>query len=158
MKSSSLIFGSILLLATASIAYAKTDWQKSLDKGYHELAVGNTENAIAIFSSKVKSHPDSAACHTALGRAYKRLGKLDEAKSEFKQATQLEPTYPEGFYELGVLQEFDKNWTDAVSAFQRYLVLRPEAGERRALEDRIHFCQSNIQAQYIGLLRRDQKV
>ena len=37
---------------------AKTDWDKSLAKGYHELAVGNTENAISIFTSKVKGHPD----------------------------------------------------------------------------------------------------
>ncbi len=123
---------------------ANTDWQKTLAKGYHELAVGNTENAISIFSSKVKNHPESAACHTALGRAYKRMGRMDDAKAEFRQATQIDPSYAEGFYELGVLQEFDNNWVAATNAFERYLVLKPDASERRALEDRIVFCKSHI--------------
>ena len=130
------------LLIVNQPTIAKSDWDKKLAKGYHELAVGNTENAIVIFSSKVKSNSQSAACHTALGRAYKRKGKLDEAKSEFKQATQLEPTYPDGFYELGIIQESDGNYANAVSAFERYLVLKPDASERRALEGRISYCKS----------------
>ena len=64
------IFVAVLFLLLPSNCYADTDWQKSLAKGYHELAVGNAQNAISIFSGKVKGHPDSAACHTALGRAY----------------------------------------------------------------------------------------
>jgi Flp pilus assembly protein TadD len=144
MKISSVVFSAISLLLVSSACYAQTDWQKALAKGYHELAVGNTENAIAIFSSKVKGHSDSAACHTALGRAYKRMGRMDDAKTEFRQATQLEPDYPDGFYELGVIEEFDNNWSSAASAFERYLVLKPDASERRALEDRVAFCKGHI--------------
>lgn len=146
MKLFSLALSVVLCLWGTSISFAKTDWEKTLAKGYQELSVGNTENAITIFSIKVKGHPDSAACRTALGRAYKRKGRIDDAKAEFKQATQLEPTYPDGFYELGVVQESDKNWADAASAFEHYLVLKPDASERRALEDRIIFCRNEIQS------------
>jgi tetratricopeptide (TPR) repeat protein len=119
------------------------DWQKTLEKGNHELAVGNTENAVAIFSSKVKKYPTSAACHTALGRAYKRLGKISEAKSEFHDATQLDPAYADGFYEFGVVQESDQNWADAASSFETYLRLKPDASERQALSDRIIYCKNH---------------
>jgi Flp pilus assembly protein TadD len=145
MKRLTIALSVVLFVYTPNGIDAKTDWEKTLAKGYQELSVGNTENAIVLFSNKVKNHPDSAACRTALGRAYKRKGRIDEAKSEFKQATQLEPTYADGFYELGVLQESDRNWADAANAFERYLVLKPDASERRALEDRIAFCKGHAE-------------
>lgn len=94
----------------------------------------------------MKSHPKSAACHTALGRAYKRLGKIDDAKAEFKAATQLEPDFPDGFYELGTIEESDKNWSAAVSAFEKYQQLKPEASARAGMADRIKFCRDRLSA------------
>ena len=138
---------STILIATslAPISLSKEqDWQKVLAEGNHELVVGNTDHAVAIFSQKVKKYPSSAACHTALGRAYKRLGKIDEAKAEFKQATQLEPDFPDGFYELGVVEESDKHWVEASTDFEKYLVLKPESSERQALADRIKFCKDQL--------------
>jgi len=141
-----LIMSFATLLAPFSLA-KETDWQKVLAEGNHELAVGNTNHAVAIFSQKVKKYPSSAACHTALGRAYKRLGKIDEAKAEFKQATQLEPDFPDGFYELAVIEESDKHWADASAAFEKYLLLKPNISERQALSDRIKFCKDQLAAQ-----------
>ncbi len=138
---------SMILIATslAPLSLSKeNDWQKILAEGNHELAVGNTDHAVAIFSKKVNKYPSSAACHTALGRAYKRLGKIDDAKAQFKQATQLEPNFPDGFYELGVIEESDKHWADASTAFEKYLLLKPESSERRALADRIKYCKDQL--------------
>jgi Flp pilus assembly protein TadD len=120
------------------------DWQTTLADGYQQLSVGNTEKAVSLFANKVKKHPDSAACHTALGRAYKRLGRIEEAKTEFGKAIELEPTFADGFYEYGVVQESDQHWTDAVTAFEKYLQLKPDASERRTLVDRIQFCKNHI--------------
>jgi len=133
----------LAVLLPASLA-KEMDWQSVLADGYHELAIGNTEKAIDIFTRKQNKYPASAACHTALGRGYKRLGRIDDAKAEFRKATQLEPNYPDGFYELGVLQESDRNFSEAASCFEKYLQLKPEAGERQALADRIRYCRNQI--------------
>ena len=117
------------------------NWDITLKDANHLLAIGESEKAAAIFESKIKKYPNSGACHTALGRALKRLGKLDQAKTEFLRSTEVEPNYADGFYELGVLQESDKEWTEAANAFTRYVELKPDSGQRRTVEDRILYCR-----------------
>lgn len=132
-----------MISSTLSLpAQAKGDpnWDVALKEANHLLAIGESEKAAAIFESKIKKYPNSGACHTALGRSLKRLGKLDQAKTEFLRSTEVEPTYADGFYELGVLQESDKEWAEAAKAFTRYVELRPDSGQRRTIEDRILYC------------------
>lgn len=135
----------ISLIATSLIflpCFAKEqNWEEVLKNGSHLLAIGETEKAISFFEQKTKKYPTSGACHTYLGRALKRLGKLDLAKTEFKTATEVEPGYADGYYELGVLQESDKQWADAASAFSRYIELKPDNSQRRTIEDRIKYCK-----------------
>lgn len=148
LKNKALVVAVILAISTC--AYCKAgkknspNWESNLQKGNYQLSIGNTEEAVKIFSEKVRKYPSSGACHTGLGRALKRLGKISEAKAEFRTATQAEPTYAEGFYELGVVLESDKEWAGAASAFETFLSLKPDASQRQALSDRIRFCKSQI--------------
>ncbi|MBP9090405.1 tetratricopeptide repeat protein [bacterium] len=137
------VIGSFISLPLRLPAQAKGDpnWDVALKDANHLLAIGESEKAAAIFESKIKKYPNSGACHTALGRALKRLGKLDQAKTEFLRSTEVEPNYADGFYELGVLQESDKEWTEAANAFTRYVELKPDSGQRRTVEDRILYCK-----------------
>lgn len=132
----------LLASMNAGLAKSEPDWDKVLKDGNHLLAIGETERAVSSFEGKTKKYPESGACHTALGRSLKRLGKLDQAKTEFKRATEVESTYADGFYELGVLQESDKQWSEAAQSFQRYVELKPESAQRKTLEDRILYCKS----------------
>lgn len=116
------------------------DWDKRLQKGYQELSLGNVNEAIKTFQSKVDSHPDSGACHTALGLALKKKGKLGVAKSEFHRATEVEPGYPEAYYELGSMQESDKEYSAAATSFEKFLQLKPDT-DRKGVPDRIRFCK-----------------
>ena len=75
------------------------------------------------------------------GRAEILKPKLDQAKTEFLRSTEVEPNYADGFYELGVLQESDKEWAEAANAFTRYVELKPDSGQRRTIEDRILYCK-----------------
>ncbi len=128
----------MLAVSLPAIAGGETDWQKVLAEGNHELSMGNSEKAADIFAKKVSKYPNSAVCHVAMGKAYKRLGRIDDAKSEFRKATEVEPCCPDGFYELGVMQESDRNWASAVTCFEKYLELKPDASERQALGDRFN--------------------
>lgn len=143
-KLAHLISSALVLVALSNQQAAQTktqNWDEVLKNGNTLLAQGESERAAAFFATKIKKYPNSGACHTALGRAYKRLGKLDPAKQEFKISTEVEPDYADGFYELGVLQESDKEWSDAASAFEKYLALKPENSQRRTIEDRIRYCK-----------------
>lgn len=147
-NSTKIVLLAVLLLAVISIvprAEAKKteDWDKVLQKGTQQLDQGNIEVAVKTFSEKVKKYPQSAACHTALGKALKRMGKLSDAKAEFRVATQIEPSYADSFYELGVVLEGDKEWAQAADAFDKYLLLKPDDGQRRTIEDRIRFCRGH---------------
>jgi tetratricopeptide (TPR) repeat protein len=137
----------VLLAATCTAgASAKStpDWDKELAKGYQDLSIGNKEKAAEFFAKKVSKYPNSGACHTALGKALKRLGKLDEAKKEFRSATQCDPTFAEGFYEFGSSLESDQQYKEAIDCFQKYLELSTDAARRKNIEDRIRFCQDKL--------------
>lgn len=125
-------------------AKSKPDFEKKLAKGYHQLQTGDTEKAINFFAKKASKYPQSGACHTALGRALKRRGKLNEARAEFKKATQVEPQFAEGYYYLGVSLEQDKEWKEAAEAFQKYVDLEPDQGKRKVVQDRVRHCKNQI--------------
>lgn len=138
------VLATLVILGTASPALAAKsapDWDKKLEKGYHELQIGQTDKAIDIFGKHVKKYPESGACHTAYGRALKRKGRIQDAKEEFRKATTAEPTYADGFYELGVLCEGDREWKEAEAAFTKFVSLSPDASKRKAVEDRIRYCK-----------------
>lgn len=141
IRKSSVLFitASCVVALSSSIGFAK---DVDLADGYNQLTMGNTEKAVDIFTRKVSKNPSSAACHTALGKALKRLGRIDEAKAEFRKACELDANFPDGFYEYGVAQESDRNWLEAATSFEKYLRLKPDASDRLALTDRIQYCLS----------------
>ena len=118
-------------------AKSPPDFEKLLAKGYAELAINNKEKAQEIFQKAVSKCPQSGACHVALGISLKRLNKIDEAKAEFKSATDVEPSNAEGWYEYGCSLESDKEYQDAATCFEKYLELKPTASKRKTIEDRI---------------------
>jgi tetratricopeptide (TPR) repeat protein len=141
-----------LLLSLAAIGFSvspslckEQDWNKELAKGYAEISNGNTEPAIEFFRGKVRKNPTSGACHTGLGIALRRLGKISDAKSEFRQSTEVEPAFADGFLEYGKVLEDDKDYENAAQAFEKYLQLKPDSGQRRAISDRITYCRNQKQ-------------
>lgn len=120
------------------------DWDKVLKQGNDELAQGMTEKAISFFEGKCKKYPLSGACHCALGKSLKRLGKISEGKEELRKATDLDPNYPPAWYELGVMLESDRDYNGAVAAFDRFLGLNQDQAQRKLVEDRIRFCKEHM--------------
>ena len=129
---------------SACLAKKPVDWEQKLEKGYHELSIGNVDKAIDMFRDKVKSYPDSGACHTALGSALKKRGKLAEARNEFQTATAVEPGYPNAYYELGAMLESDREYAAAAKAFEKYNELSPDPSRKATVTDRIRFCKEHI--------------
>lgn len=146
-------FALVVLLAGATFAdlapalgksSKPVDWNKKLEKGFYELSIGNVDQAIDWFRAKVKSNPESGACHTALGTALKKKGRLQDAKNEFAAATSSEPTYANGFYELGSMQEGDKEYSTAAQSFEKYLQYSDDTNKKKVVEERLKFCKEHI--------------
>jgi len=146
---SSLVLALLLSVLTSSFTWqsvcAKGDpnWDDVLKNGKQQLAIGETDKAIELFQKAVKKYPQSSQCHTELGKALKRRGKLSEAKAEFKCATELNNTYADAFYQLGCSCESDNEWDAAADAFTHYAELCPDAAQRKTIEDRIRSCKGH---------------
>jgi hypothetical protein len=61
--------------------------------GYQCLKMGQTATAIALLRKNVADHPDSARAHFGLGRALSAGGDAAGARSEFRRALAIDPTF-----------------------------------------------------------------
>ena len=138
------ITGLLLVLPNSSLADDYQDWDKILKKGNDELSQGNTEKAITFFQEKCRKYPLVGACHAGLGKSLKRLGKISEGKEELRKATDLDPSYAPAWYELGVMLESDRDYPGAVAAFEKFLELNPDSGQRKLVSDRIRSCKEHM--------------
>jgi tetratricopeptide (TPR) repeat protein len=113
-------------------------------KEMKNLAREILKRLLPISRTNARSTPLSGACHCALGKSLKRLGKISEGKEELRKATDLDPSYAPGWYELGVMLESDREFGGAVTAFEKFLELNQDAGQRKLVSDRIRSCKEHM--------------
>jgi tetratricopeptide (TPR) repeat protein len=120
------------------------DWDKKLAKERQLTATNNVEEAIKILEEFEKKHPEAGPVHTDMGKCLKLRGKLSAAKAEFRRSTEVDANYAEAWYELGAMQESDKEWDMAVASYERYLAIAPYSERKDSVKDRINFCKSKL--------------
>ena len=118
------------------------DWDKKLVKARQLIDTNNCEEAMKIIQDFMKKHPESGALHTEMGKALKQRGKMGQAKAQFKRSTEVEPAYAPAWYELGAMQEVDKEYKIAIDSYERYLQMDPATDRKGAVQERIAFCKS----------------
>lgn len=119
-------------------------YAKPMAQATQEFEKGNYQVAQDAFLKLVTKYPSSAELRNMLAKSYKRLGKFDEAKGEFRAAIQCDANYADAYYELGCMLESDKDFKSAVVSFEKYLELKPSSSQRKLIEDRIQFCKGQI--------------
>eukprot|EP01033_Poteriospumella_lacustris_P003388 gene3387-2507_t len=67
--------------------------------------------------------------HNTLGICYKTLGRLDEAERQFRIAIDIDPAMTGAKYNLGLLLQAQKRWTEAIELYQ--VVLQANEGEHK---------------------------
>jgi tetratricopeptide (TPR) repeat protein len=120
------------------------DWDDKLAKERQLMTTNNIDEALKILDKYLEKHPESGACHTDKGKCLRRRGHVADAKSEFQRSTEVEPNYAEAWYELGAIQQTDKEYDMAVNSFERYLQIVPGSDKKDAVKDRINFCKSQM--------------
>jgi arylsulfatase A-like enzyme/Tfp pilus assembly protein PilF len=96
---------------------------------YHE-AIGHSHQGqfakmIPPLEEVQKAFPKAAGFRTQLGDAYRRVGRLKEARSQLEEAIQLDPNYDPAHFYLGELAAVEGNPQGAIAAYRKTLALRP---------------------------------
>lgn len=99
---------------------------------------------IRFFSLLVRQVPDSCIAHHNLGYAYYREGNLGIAESEFRKAVSLNPNYAESHASLGDVLTKTGRYREAITEYETYLKLYPEAPNRSKAGERIQWLKSMV--------------
>jgi tetratricopeptide (TPR) repeat protein len=107
---------------------------------------GKWENALAAFEQALAEEPDDPVVHSHMGMAYHRLERFESALVAYTKASQLAPEDPIPLARIAEVQEQSgqsdaaantlfsiaeiyqrqRDWTQAIQAFQRAILLRPD--------------------------------
>lgn len=67
-----------------------------------------------------------ALIHTNLGYAFARLGKVDDAMAQWREALQFQPNYPDAHYDLATILSQQGAVDDAIHEYRETLAARPD--------------------------------
>jgi tetratricopeptide (TPR) repeat protein len=80
---------------------------------------------VTLWEDAARHAPGKARVWFNLGGAYLN-SQPDKARAAFLRALELQPHIPEALYDLGVIEQGKKNWSAALSYYERALAQNPE--------------------------------
>jgi predicted Zn-dependent protease len=118
-----------------------------LENAALELEQGRLKVARAAIEDVLRRRPGNARANYLLGEVHRRSDPSDaetqEALTAYRRAAQLDASYPEPHRELGLLYRKLNDRTNAQTAFDRYLALRPDAPDAPIIRKFVHDLQTN---------------
>lgn len=101
------------------------------DKGNAELANGNTELAIQIYTEGINLDENNYLLYSNRSAAYAKLGRWREAYSDAFKTVLLKPGWAKGYSRKGLALFHLGNYAEAKIAYQRGLALEPENAQMK---------------------------
>jgi Flp pilus assembly protein TadD len=82
----------------------------------------NFADAIPLLEEAQRQEPDNFGVTLNLGIAYRGVNRLEDAKRTYQKALEIQPSSPDPWLNIGVLEgDYFKNYAAATAAFQTYL-------------------------------------
>lgn len=107
--------------------------------GILESRAGRTAKAIDCFTHSLRDDPRHCESHFNLANLYFDVGNLKLAQLHYEIAAEVEPEFPNIFFNLGLVHALNENFSEAIAALTRYQELAPEeAGKADNLLDSLH--------------------
>lgn len=103
--------------------------KKYMASGLDYLAKGKNNESIIEFQNLLKINPKSAAGHFYLGEGYKAKGWITDALLQFRQASELDPTYLPPHLEIARYEVNSAQWPAVLPEVQTILKLSPSDPE-----------------------------
>ena len=131
-------------------------YEKSLRAGHDYAWEGKWQQALAAYEAALDEMPDDPLVHNHLGHAYFQLERFDRSLEAYTVASRLAPQDPaplsriaeiherlgqrhaaaDALYSMARVQQGRRDWTRAIEAIQRALVIYPDhAPARMALAE-----------------------
>ena len=118
------------------IKAARRNYQKAIEEGesvadaYCNLGIlewreGHTAKAIDCFTQSLKFEPRHFEAHYNLANLYAEAGNLPLAKVHYEISIQLEPTFSNSYFNLGLTLAMNKEFKEAIVVLERYKELTP---------------------------------
>lgn len=109
-------------------------------KGLDELELNRLGEAIHSLQRATFANPGSATTRLALGDAFARGGRMEEARQEYEKQTELTPTLADAWYKLGLVhsQTSVEASREEVRGEERDLIQQLNAEELLAKGDALH--------------------
>jgi predicted Zn finger-like uncharacterized protein len=102
-------------------------------------------DAIARYLQALKVDPSLVQIYYKLGRAHSEKGDELKAIAYFQRATQVDRENPMPYYYLGYAYKTRNRKREAVAAFRDYLKRKPDAEDKKEIEDEIYDLEQNYQ-------------
>lgn len=106
-------------------------------------SLGDIPGAVNSYSNALNLQPQDYYSRLRLGHLLGQQGKLGEAAKLLSQVVATRPSLPESWYELGLVQKSQQEYSRALASFDRACQLRPQE-----LDYQYHkvFCQGRLLA------------
>lgn len=126
--------------ATARTRYLKAiETGEALADAYCNLGIieyreGNMTKAVDYFTLSLKHDPRHFEAHYNLANLYADAGNALLAKMHYKIAIEMEPAFPNSYFNLGLTLAMNKEFPEAISALNHYRALTPDGDHSQANE------------------------
>jgi tetratricopeptide (TPR) repeat protein len=100
--------------------------------GILESKNGNTVRAFDCFTKCLKEDPRHLEAHYNLANLYFDVGNYNLAKLHYEIAAEIEPDFPNIYFNLGLVYALNEEYRDAVDALFKYKSLVPNEEGKKA--------------------------
>jgi tetratricopeptide (TPR) repeat protein len=114
-------------LYRATIARNPAAWMAYHNLGVLELhgPAEQVNDAASLISESLRINPSNPEAHDSLGFALQRLGRMDEARTQYDAAIRLQPSLAEAYNNLGTLEQAEGHLEEAVARYANALRINP---------------------------------
>jgi tetratricopeptide (TPR) repeat protein len=113
--------------------------------GIIESQMGNTAKAFDCFTTSLTHNPRHLEAHYNLGNLYFDVSDFRLARIHYEMAGQVDPSFANVYFNLGLVQAISNDLAAAVSALTRYQELVSEA-EGRNVKELLHNLKKSLAA------------
>jgi tetratricopeptide (TPR) repeat protein len=94
--------------------------------------------AINAYEKSLALDPKNVNVRVDMGTCYRGVGKFDKAVEEYRKALKINPNFPNGHRNLGVVLAMDlHNKEEGIKEFKKYLELVPDAPDAATIRHTI---------------------
>lgn len=93
--------------------------------GIIESQEGNHARAIDCFTNSLKHNPRHSESHYNLANLYAEVGNYPLAKIHYGIAIEIDPDFPNSFFNLGLTQAMNREYKEAAQSLNQYMSLTP---------------------------------